>query len=658
MAMQATRRRRGAKRGAGRGTGAAGTKDQTGPGVGADADRGATPNAVNRTVLRRLVLLSRPYWRWLLAGGICLLIASLLGLVLPQLVRGLIDGIFVSRGRASLRPTVIGLVAVFGVQALFNFGQTYLLSYTGERLVADLRRRLYGHLQGLSTGFFDGNRVGELMSRLTNDVSAIQQSITSNLLTFVQQVVFLVGALVLVLATDWRLAAIVLALVPPIVVTGAIFGRRLQTLANETQAELGTATTVLEETIAGARTVKAFAREEYEVERYGESVGRVFAVAMRRTRLRSVFGPLMGLFVALGITGVLVFGVREVGAGRLTPGELVSSLMYMLLVAGPIGALTGVYAQLREASGAAERLFELMDTTPEVVEAPGAAPLPAPAAGRVRLEGISFRYAPTGGEAPTVLRGVSLDVAPGETLALVGPSGAGKSTLVNLLLRFYDPIEGRITIDGHDTRAVTLRSLREAIGVVPQDPVLFGGTIRENIAYGRLGAVDDEIVAAARAANAHGFIADLPGGYEAIVGERGVKLSGGQRQRIAIARAILKDPRLLILDEATSSLDTEAEAAVQVALERLMRGRTTIVIAHRLSTVERADRIVVLDRGRIVEEGRHADLLARGGLYARLYHRKFRDEAPGDGDGEAAGADGAPVSRARWGLEDKVAAAP
>ena len=591
--------------------------------VAANAAAAGAKASLDRAVLRRMLGLARPYWRLLAVGAVCLVAASGLGLVLPTLAGDLIDGVGGGDG-PELRRIGGVLVVVFIAQAAFGIAQGYLLTYAGERLVADLRRGLYRHLQGLSLGFFDGRRVGDLVSRLTNDATTIRGALTTNLLRFLEQTITLVGAIALVLAINWRLVAVVLVVVPPLVGVGVLFGNRLQKLTTREQEALGEATTVLEETLSGVRSVKAFAREGYEIGRYEGSVGRGFGFALERARLNAAFGPTVTGLGYLSLTGVLVFGAREVANDRLSAGELVSSLLYLVLAVGSLGGLTGGYAQLRQASGAAVRLFELLDTAPEVADAPDARPLPTAVRGDIAFEGVGFRYGREA-EAPWVFDGFSLAIAPGETVALVGPSGAGKTTLVNLLLRFYDPEHGRVLLDGHDLRRLTARSLREAIGVVPQEPILFGGTIAENIAYGRLGATPLEIEAAARAANAHAFVAELPAGYDTAVGERGVKLSGGQRQRIAIARAVLKDPAVLLLDEATSSLDNASEAAIQAALAGLMANRTTLVIAHRLSTVERADRIVVLDRGTIVEQGRHAELLARGGLYYRLATRDFAE---------------------------------
>jgi len=551
-------------------------------------------------------------------GAVCLIFAGGLGLALPWVIRGLIDNALGTGAGTAIWPPLVALVVIAIAQAGFTFGQSLLLAYAGEKLVADLRARLYRHLQSLSVGFFDGRRVGELLSRLTNDVAAIQQTITSGILNSLQQIILLVGAAALLFITEWRLAAVALLTVPPIVIASAVFGRRLQRLTVETQAELGAATTMLEETIAGARTVRAFGREEYEIGRYDHGVRRTFDAAMRRARLRAGFVPFITLCALLGVIGVLVLGAWQVGQGTLTPGALVSAILYITLMATAVGGLTGVYAQLREASGAAERLFELLDTSSEITDTPDARPLPATLQGAVRFDGLTFRYGKRP-EARAVLRSLSLTIAPGERVAIVGPSGAGKSTLVNLLLRFYDPVGGAVTLDGHDLREVTLNSLRDALGVVPQEPVLFGGTVAENIAYGRQEATREEIETAVRQANAHDFVRELPEGYDTIVGERGARLSGGQRQRLAIARAILKDPRVLILDEATSSLDNTSEAIVQEALGRLMVGRTTILIAHRLTTIEGADRIVVLDDGRIVEEGTHAEVLTHDGVYRRLH---------------------------------------
>ena len=514
---------------------------------------------LSRAALSRLLRLALPYWPRLAVAGGALLISSLLALAMPWLIQRLIDSVLVQHSRGLLGQVVIGLLGVFVVQAGFNFLHTYQLAYTGERLVADLRRRLFAHLQTLSLSFYENQRVGELTSRLSNDVTVVQGGLTGNLLGVLSQLVTLIGGVTIIVSTDWRLLVVALLIIPPLFAIGSWFGRRLQRTSTATQAALGTATTVLEETLSAPRVVKAFGREGYEVGRYNQAVEESFALALRRARLRAVFVPLITFLSLAALAGVLWFGGQEVLAGRITPGQLISLLLYMMMVAGPLGGLAGVYAQFQEASGAGARLFELLDTLPSVAESPTARPLARPAAGRVTFAGVTFAY--QGG--PAVLHDIALDIRAGERVALVGPSGAGKTTLASLIPRFYDPQAGQVLLDSQDLRDLTLSSLRDVIAVVPQDPVLFGGTVRENIAYGRLEAGDAEIHGAVEAANAAGFIADLPDGYDSVIGERGVKLSGGLRQRIAIARALLRDPAVLILDEATSSLDTESEALVR-----------------------------------------------------------------------------------------------
>jgi subfamily B ATP-binding cassette protein MsbA len=562
----------------------------------------------------------------LAAAGAILTINSLLGLALPWVIRNIVDTAFVQANLTLLNRVTGLLVLIFLVQAVLGFGQSYLISWVGERVVANLRQTLYAHLHAMPLRFFAASRVGELISRLGSDVTTIQEAVTSTLLSLLSQIIVFVGGIVIILLMAWRLTLVMLAIVP-VAVLGMIFlGRAIRKISKQAQDALAEVTATAEEALAGVRIVKSFAREPYEVARYGEGVERLFGIALRRVRVRAVLGPIIGLLAFTSIALVLWFGSREVIAGRLTPGQLVSFLLYTMMVASPIGAFTGLYSQFQQALGASERVFELLDTPPEMRDAPDAVALP-PIRGLVRFENVSFDYADSA-QAHEVLRDVSLEARPGQVVALVGPSGAGKTTLVNLIPRFYDPTAGRILVDGYDIRQVQMRSLRGQIGIVPQETALFSGSVRDNIAYGKLDATQAEIVAAARAANAHDFILALPQGYDTLVGERGVKLSGGQRQRVAIARAILKDPRILILDEATSSLDSESEQAVQEALERLMRDRTTFVIAHRLSTITNADWIVVLEDGRVVEQGTHADLLARpGSLYRRMVALQFRWEA-------------------------------
>jgi subfamily B ATP-binding cassette protein MsbA len=571
---------------------------------------------------RRLLGYLWPYRGRMALALLALLASSGLGLAFPLVIVRLLETVTQAHTSAPLNLLAGALVGLFLLQAAFSFVQSYLLTYVGEHIVYDLRTALYRHLQRLSLDFYAARRVGEIVSRLSSDVTQMRTMLTTNVTSLLSQLVTLVGSIAIVISLNARLTLFILALVPVIIGVAGVFGSRLHRASTRVQDQLADATVVAEEGLQGVRIVKSFGREEYEARRYATAIERGFQASLRMAIYNSSFASVMMFLGFCAITAILWYGGREVLAGRLTLALISGFLIYGMTIAFSLGGLGSLYAQLRVAIGGVQRVFELLDATPAVRDAPGALELPD-SQGRITFEGVSFSYDP----AAPVIGDLSLDIQPGEILALVGPSGAGKSTILNLIPRFYDPTAGRILIDGHDLRAVTQASLREQLAIVPQETMLFGGTIRENILYGRLDAGEDELIAAALAANAHEFIAAFPDGYDTVVGERGTKLSGGQRQRIAIARAILKDPRILLLDEATSSLDNASEGLVQEALNRLMQGRTTVIIAHRLSTIKVAHRIAVLDAGRIVELGTHAELLARGGLYARLYALQFRDAA-------------------------------
>jgi ATP-binding cassette, subfamily B, bacterial MsbA len=583
------------------------------------------------TALRHLLPRVRPHVGALSLAFLCLLVTSGIFLAFPRLVGYLLDAAFVAGDAALLNRIALALAGLFLIQALFQFGQTYLISATGERVVGKLRVDLFSHLVTLPPAFFAERRTGELMSRLTSDIGLLQGVFSYQLTEFVRQILYLLGALVLLTLTHPRLTATTLIVVPIVVGTAFFFGAMLRRLSTGVQDRLAEGTAAAEEAISQIRIVQSFGQERSEVARYGARIAEAVRAAVGRSIMRGVFFSSISLAAFGGIVAVLWQGGHLVLAGQLTAGTLVSFLLYAVVVAAAVGGLASLWSGYQEAAGAAQRVFELLETRSELRDPPQPRALPA-VRGELRFERIWFQYAGTPlasreGERDRddawVLRDIELHVRSGETVALVGPSGAGKTSLVSLVPRFWDPQRGALRLDGVDLRDLKLADLRSHIGVVAQETLLFSGTIRENIAYGRPDASDAEIEAAARAAHAHEFIRLLPDGYRTRVGERGIKLSGGQRQRVAIARALLKDPAVLILDEATSNLDAESEGLIEDALQRLLAGRTTLIIAHRLSTVRRADRLVVLDGGQIVEEGTHDQLLAQGGLYSRLYWLQF-----------------------------------
>lgn len=567
----------------------------------------------------RLLAYIKPYKKRLAAAVVCIIMAAGANLYLPWIIKDMIDDVLMSKDMLMLNLIAAGILVVMFTRGVFYYGQSYLVSYVGQRVIIDVRSVLFRKFQKMPLSYYDKQQTGTVMSYITNDVSAMQSAIVDNLIELVTESSILIGSLAMMIYLDWKLSLLTLMTIPLVGFAMKIFGRKLKRSSTVIQERAAEITSLLQESISAIRVVKSFVRETYEIRRFDEQNWRNFQAAMKNVKLTSLLTPTVEFLAAIAVTFIVWFGGYEVVNEVITAGELVAFLTYAVNLANPVKRLSRVYAAIQKAMAAADRVFEVMDLDEKITDVPGAKPLP-PIKGQVEFKDITFSYK----EGQPALQHISLKAEPGQMIALVGPSGSGKSTIANLIPRFYDVDSGTISIDGHDIRQVTADSLREQIGLVPQETMLFSTTVMENIRYGRLDATDEEVVEAARAANAEEFIKDLPEGYDTKLGERGLNLSGGQRQRLAIARAILKNPRVLILDEATSALDTESEKIVQDALDKLMVGRTSFVIAHRLSTIFNADQIFVVENGHLREHGTHEELLAAGGLYSNLYNIQFR----------------------------------
>ena len=575
------------------------------------------------SALRDLLPFIRPYRHLVAAWLGFLVLSSTATLSLPVAVRFMIDRGFGGSDPSGIDRWFAGLLGVATLLAIATAGRFYCVSLLGERVVADLRERLFRHLLILDMGFFERTRSGELVSRLSADTELLRSVVGSTASVALRSVVTFLGSAVMLAITSPRLAGFALIGIPLTILPLVLYGRRVQRLSRDSQDRVADANARASETLNAMHTVQSYARERFEGERFGAAVQLAIASARRRIGTQALLTAAMILMMFGAVTAVLWVGARDVVAGALSAGTLSQFVLYALLGAGSVAALTEVWAELQRAAGGMGRIAELLHETPQIAAPTNPRSLPPRALGELRFEHVDFRYS-SRPDTPA-LQDFNLHVRPGETVALVGPSGAGKSTVLQLLLRFHDPDHGRITLDGLDLRDLDPQELRSQLALVPQDPVLFGADAAENIRYGRLDASQDEVLTAARSAEAHDFLSVLPQGYATYLGERGVRLSGGQQQRLAIARAVLKDAPVLLLDEATSALDAQSERAIQQALERLMQNRTTLVIAHRFATVRRADRIVVLDQGRIVAEGTHDQLMAQGGLYAELARLQFHE---------------------------------
>lgn len=573
------------------------------------------------TLYLRILSYIKPYLPRLGFAIFCTIMAAAGNLYIPWIIKEMIDQVLADKNSEMLNMIAFSIIAIFLVRGMFWYGQNYLMSYVGQRVIIDIRAAVFSKLQRLSVSFYDKNKTGTIMSYVTNDVNALQSAMVENTIEMVTEGFILIGSVVAMIYLDWRLTLFTICTFPPVLWFMEFFGKKIRKTGGRIQECTAEITSVLQESVASARVIKSFVREGYEIDRFEVENKENFRANMKNAQLMATLTPVVELVAAIGVTMILWYGGNNVINGTITAGSLIAFLTYAVNISNPIKRLTRVIGNIQKALAAAQRVFMILDMPEEVAEVENAKLLPH-VKGKVEFQNVSFAY----NEKGDVIKDLSFTVAPGEAIAIVGPSGAGKSTIANLLPRFYDVNAGDIKIDGHSVREVTLDSLREQVGIVPQETMLFNGTVYDNILYGRLDATKEEIEAAAKAANAHDFILQLNEGYATRLGDRGVNLSGGQRQRIAIARAILKNPRILILDEATSALDTESERVVQEALDRLMVGRTAFVIAHRLSTVKNADKILVLEKGSLVEAGTHDELLALDGLYAHLYKIQYRNK--------------------------------
>jgi ATP-binding cassette subfamily B protein len=573
-------------------------------------------------ILRRLLAYLNKYWHFVLLALLALLINRVLTLAIPEITQRAIDIAIVQKRYELLAILALSIVGVTILTAIFQFVQEYILQYASQKAIYDIRNTMYDHLQRLPFSFYDKSQTGQLIARATGDIDTLRRFYSFGMINFVSSIIMFIAVLVICLLKNWTLAVLSLSTMPILAYTGIRFGGKIGPRFWEIRQRTAELTTVIQENVTGMRVVKTFVREDYEINKFSAYARNLLQKNLEITKLWSFFFPLMDFIAGLGSIAVLWYGGWQIMKGNLTLGEFIAFNMYLMQLMWPIRMLGFIINVSKEAMASGQRIFEILDTKSEVEESPDAKPLPQ-IAGHVKFENVSFKYE-TSDE--LVLKNFSLDVEPGETVAILGATGSGKSTLINLIPRFYDPASGVITIDNIDIKTTTLESLRSQIGIVLQDTFLFAMSLKDNIAYGRNNATMEEIINAAKAANIHDFIDSLPKGYDSEVGERGVTLSGGEKQRVAIARALLMNPKILILDDSTSSVDTETEHLIQNAIATLVIGRTTFVIAQRLSTIKRANKIVVLENGEIVEQGTHDELMEKGGIYTEIYNMQFRQQ--------------------------------